>query len=128
MLKYSSKMCPECNTVLAVENISLDKFCESEIMELETRCSNKRQGCNWTGPLKGYKVCASSDFLARLSYIKSIIAPANLYAFSCFLYPFNIGAFFRMPWTLVGLSERRMSSGCSSFRNGKSLRKQLFIC
>ena len=50
------------NTVLSMDDIFPDKFCDREIMELEIRCSNKHQGCEWTGPFRFLEVCASLYF------------------------------------------------------------------
>ncbi|CAB4016039.1 TNF receptor-associated factor 6-like [Paramuricea clavata] len=52
ILTSGSKMCPEDNTVISMEQIFPDKFCNREIMKLQIFCSNKHRGCNWTGPLK----------------------------------------------------------------------------
>ena len=60
-------MCPQCKTVLEMENIFPDKFCERQIAELETCCPNKHHGCKWTGPFKFCKVCSSFYFLGQLS-------------------------------------------------------------
>jgi hypothetical protein len=58
-LYSGSKMCPKDNTTISTEQIFPDKFCERKIMELQIFCSNKHRGCNWTGPLKFFKVCVN---------------------------------------------------------------------
>jgi hypothetical protein len=57
-----SKMCPKDNTVISMEQIFPDTFCNREIMELQILCSNEHRGCNWTGPLKFSKVCVNSIY------------------------------------------------------------------
>ncbi len=61
-LYSGSRLCPVDNIVFSMEQIYSDTYCERQISNLETRCSNKHQGCEWTGPFRLLEVCASFYF------------------------------------------------------------------
>ena len=52
VINNGNKKCPEDGTVLSLEQIFRDAFCNREMLDLECLCTNKNLGCKWTGPLK----------------------------------------------------------------------------
>ncbi len=75
-LYSGSGLCPADNTVLLMEQIHPDKFCDREIMKLEVRCSNKHRGCEWTGPFQFLEV--RTNF-----YFHVIVAINFMYSCKC---------------------------------------------
>ncbi|XP_046860118.1 TNF receptor-associated factor 3-like [Xenia sp. Carnegie-2017] len=55
VIENGDQKCPEDGTVLTVEDIFPDRFCNREILDQHCYCRNKSLGCMWTGMFRAEK-------------------------------------------------------------------------